>query len=202
MDNQTLIPQNPNRRCMECGYLNLSDATVCSNCLRTLPEHISLSRGTRELPELLEEEHRRTRLHPLGKQLQERMSSIKADATPDQPMPYQMGKKVILEIFADTASHVILPNQLVQPYTLGRRDNVNGNTPSLDLDGYGGYKLGVSRTHACLKLEQGRLVVIDLGSVNGTFVNGRRILAQNPHPLHHGDRLGIGQLVCVVTFSL
>ncbi|NCO69354.1 MAG: FHA domain-containing protein, partial [Acidobacteria bacterium] len=33
----------------------------------------------------------------------------------------------------------------------------------------------VSRNHALLSLHKGRLVLLDLGSTNGTFVNGRRI---------------------------
>ena len=36
----------------------------------------------------------------------------------------------------------------------------------------------VSRRHARLELSEGQLVVTDLGSANGTFVNGRRVRKQ------------------------
>ena len=199
MDKESLIPQNPNRKCVKCGYLNLHDALVCSNCLQELSDDVSSSRVTRELPELLEEAHRRTRLQPLGKQLQERMDAL--STSKDQRMPYQAGMKVILQLQPELSKVVILPNQLMSPYTLGRRDSMNGKSPSLDLDGYGGYRKGVSRTHATFNLNPNGLFIIDLGSANGTFINGRRIPTQTPHPLYHEDKLELGQLVCVVTFS-
>lgn len=56
----------------------------------------------------------------------------------------------------------------------------------------------VSRTHAELRLEHGSSwVLTDLGSTNGTFVNGREITAQT---LRDGDRIDIG--VTSLLFSL
>ncbi|MGV1099118.1 FHA domain-containing protein [Thiovibrio sp. JS02] len=49
----------------------------------------------------------------------------------------------------------------------------------------------VSRKHAMIQTEEnGRLNLIDLGSSNGTFVNGRRIYT--PVNLQNGDCIGIG----------
>jgi len=50
----------------------------------------------------------------------------------------------------------------------------------------------VSRRHCAILREGGRIVVEDLGSTNGTFVNGSRI--DSPHPLSHGDRLDVGSM--------
>ncbi len=47
----------------------------------------------------------------------------------------------------------------------------------------------VSRKHAELRREGGRWMVVDLGSTNGTLVNGK--LARE-HPLSHGDRISFG----------
>jgi pSer/pThr/pTyr-binding forkhead associated (FHA) protein len=47
-----------------------------------------------------------------------------------------------------------------------------------------------SRRHAEIRREGDRLVLRDLGSRNGTFVNGMRI--QAPHSLTPGDRITIG----------
>ncbi|MDA8163779.1 MAG: adenylate/guanylate cyclase domain-containing protein [Desulfobacteraceae bacterium] len=50
----------------------------------------------------------------------------------------------------------------------------------------------VSRKHAMIQVEaNGICNLIDLGSANGTFVNGRRVYA--PMPLRTGDRLEIGR---------
>jgi len=48
----------------------------------------------------------------------------------------------------------------------------------------------VSRRHAVICFKQGRLEVTDLGSTNGTFVNGLRI--QTPTPMQKGDKLRFG----------
>lgn len=50
----------------------------------------------------------------------------------------------------------------------------------------------VSRRHARIAIKNGRFILVDLKSTNGTFVNGRRItspLVITPH-----DEIGIGQL--------
>ncbi len=47
----------------------------------------------------------------------------------------------------------------------------------------------VSRKHAEISLVGRELVVIDLNSVNGTFVNCERLPPMSPHPLRDGDEL-------------
>jgi len=49
---------------------------------------------------------------------------------------------------------------------------------------------GVSRHHVRLRRDDGRLTLEDLGSRNGTFVNGLRVSA--PMPLLEGDKIQIG----------
>jgi ABC-2 type transport system ATP-binding protein len=48
----------------------------------------------------------------------------------------------------------------------------------------------ISRRHVQFELEDGRLVIEDLGSTNGTFVNGA--LLGGPQVLRHGDRVQVG----------
>jgi hypothetical protein len=50
----------------------------------------------------------------------------------------------------------------------------------------------VSRFHAILMFVDGRWLIEDRGSANGTFVNGQQVPFGLPHPLRHGDRIGIG----------
>lgn len=50
----------------------------------------------------------------------------------------------------------------------------------------------VSRRHAEIRREGDEWVLIDLGSTNGSEVNGKRV---NRHRLTHGDRLGFGETV-------
>lgn len=73
------------------------------------------------------------------------------------------------------------------PMRVGR---ASGNAVQL-LDGT------VSKEHAELALDDGRWYVHDLGSRNGTRVNGRE--AASPLPLEQGDRLEIGHVLLQIT---
>jgi len=48
---------------------------------------------------------------------------------------------------------------------------------------------GVSREHAAIERDSGKVVVVDLGSTNGTFCNGGRV---KRHDLTDGDKISIG----------
>ena len=73
-----------------------------------------------------------------------------------------------------------------QDYAL-TKDTVIGRAAECDLV----FNLkSVSRRHSCLCLADGRWVVKDMGSTNGTLVNGRRI--REPHILAGGDEIRIG----------
>jgi hypothetical protein len=50
----------------------------------------------------------------------------------------------------------------------------------------------VSRYHAEIRETRDRLEIVDLGSTNGTFVNGVRLTPNQAHPLRAGDEIKIG----------
>src|SRR5436190_13777744 len=78
-----------------------------------------------------------------------------------------------------TGSNIALENELV----IGR------STPGL---GSLGGDSEISRVHARVYHDpSGQLMVEDLGSTNGTFVNGNRVSAATP--LRAGDQLRVGQ---------
>lgn len=67
------------------------------------------------------------------------------------------------------------------PLTIGRAPD---NPVALPLD-----KLASAR-HASIEAQRDRAWIVDLGSTNGTLVNGRRI--DGRHELRHGDLVRIG----------
>src|SRR5947209_18618036 len=58
----------------------------------------------------------------------------------------------------------------------------------------------VSRRHCVLRLEDGYLSIQDLGSVNGTFLNGMRVV--NREVVRPGDHLEVGPVRFVVEYEL
>lgn len=93
---------------------------------------------------------------------------------------------------------------LVSPHEeliIGRRDPTTGDAPVIDLTPFAAYRMGVSRHHAALGLHESRLDVRDLGSCNGTFLNGMRLNAHHPYQVRHGDEIRCGQMVMRLFFQ-
>ena len=57
----------------------------------------------------------------------------------------------------------------------------------------------ISRQHARITPQGGLMVLEDLGSTNGTMVNGLRI--SGPHTLAHGDQIGLGDNVMLTFYG-
>lgn len=85
---------------------------------------------------------------------------------------------------------------------LGRYDGTSTSTPTLDLTPFGAYEHGVSRIHAAIRRGENTLMLVDLGSVNGTHLNGQRLIPNQPRVLHDGDEIRVGKLVCHIYFKL
>lgn len=84
---------------------------------------------------------------------------------------------------------------------LGRRDAAIGVLPDLDLTEDEGAEHGVSRLHAMLLCEGNQLLIADLGSRNGTLLNGSRLVPGSVRRLHNGDEVILGSLAMRVQFA-
>jgi len=98
----------------------------------------------------------------------------------------------------DSGRRVSFP--LIKEINIGRLDAASATFPDVDLTNDGGLEKGVSRRHAKITRRGNEVLIEDLGSVNGTFVNGKRLTPYLPHPLHSGDELQLGKLALRVTF--
>jgi pSer/pThr/pTyr-binding forkhead associated (FHA) protein len=90
----------------------------------------------------------------------------------------------------------VVLNKVIQ---LGRVDPKANIFPDVDLTDDGLPAQTVSRRHAGIFKQKGNLVVEDLGSVNGTFINGKRLSPYLPELLSDGDILQLGRLVINVS---
>jgi serine phosphatase RsbU (regulator of sigma subunit) len=80
-----------------------------------------------------------------------------------------------------------------QEFVLDEEDAVVGRTPEVEISIA---SQAVSRRHAQVSFHDGAYVLKDLGSVNGTHVNGKRLSA--PHILSDGDEVRVGD--CVLAY--
>lgn len=78
------------------------------------------------------------------------------------------------------------------PLRIGRRDPRQNHYPELDL---AEHDRGIaSRHHATIQRDGDFYTITDLGSTNGTLVNGALITARAPQRLRQGDRIKIGEV--------
>ena len=159
--------------CPSCGRKHRPGTLFCSECGVYLPTGGPLR--TEQLPE---EELPASRATPWGTE--------PAEAEDDS-------KTVPLRLKAlSTGRQIQLPS--TPEVYIGRLDAAHGIFPDVDLTADGGLEGGVSRRHC--KIHQGgaTYLVEDIGSANGTFLNGRRLTPYLPHVLKHGDELQLGRV--------
>ena len=85
------------------------------------------------------------------------------------------------------------------PLIIGRR---NSSLPvDIDLGDYNAHEMGISRNHFRIEpAPGGKLLVIDLKTVNGTYLNGEKLSPMRSYELRHGDEIKAGRLHLKVYF--
>jgi serine/threonine protein kinase len=78
------------------------------------------------------------------------------------------------------------------PCRIGRRDPSQNHYPELDLADYD--RGHASRRHAVIERRGDQYVLTDVGSVNGTILNGMTLPPHRPQPLQENDRIKIGDV--------
>jgi len=77
----------------------------------------------------------------------------------------------------------------------------NETSIGFDLTPFGAYHYGVSRKHAVLTLYEGSLYLEDLGSTNGTRINGFQLTPRHKYRLRDADELEFARLRLVIRFD-
>jgi pSer/pThr/pTyr-binding forkhead associated (FHA) protein len=84
--------------------------------------------------------------------------------------------------------------------TIGRSDPTQDAKPDVDLEPHRGYHQGVSRRHAVISAQDSGVVIINISSTNGTFVNGTPLATGEAFPLQDGDEIAMGMMRLQVAF--
>lgn len=159
--------------CPNCQFHEMTGAVFCSQCGSQLL-------GTDDLfPQSIYTD-----------EVDRRAIQMKA-AVSTPPDVYKMNIWVSLRILE---SGQILPLADRSEFTLGRGSDEQPILPDVDLSPYRAYEYGISRLHAVLRRLKDRVVIVDLGSSNGTFLKGDRLEAYIEHPLSHGDIISLAKL--------
>ncbi len=125
---------------------------------------------------------------------------LEAINRPQEPtlMPTEAG--VLHLQIVGTETPLVLPAD--GDHILGREagDETSTDVPLVDLTPYHAKDLGVSRQHARIQVQESGYSLEDLGSRNGTQVNGHRLTPLQPYTLRPGDCISVGELILFVYF--
>lgn len=92
----------------------------------------------------------------------------------------------------ESPTEIILTSQVT---LIGRSSQKRNLHPEIACDWDG----AVSHQHAKIELDpDGNAFLIDLGSTNGTMLNGQLIAANNPMKLKEGDRVSLGSKTALI----
>lgn len=157
--------------CSHCGFHNDAEATRCARCGK------SLRGGTIPVPVFT----------PSG----EHVPSADSVSTVKLPGIALWVRHHDVPILIENTTGALL----------GRRTERDTSVSALlvDLNDYHAYRLGVSRRHAQMQTSEEGWVIMDLGSSNGTWVNGLRLQPYQPAVLRGGDRINLAQLELTVS---
>ncbi len=109
----------------------------------------------------------------------------------------RLGPGQITLLIEGTPQPVLLEGR--PEYILGREGSEQV-TPDLNLNPYGARDKGVSRVHAALRRDRSQVLLIDLGSTNGTRLNGKTLAAHQPIRVENGDEIRLGRLMLTINF--
>jgi hypothetical protein len=109
---------------------------------------------------------------------------------------------LMLRLRGSSANFETRPQLRDHELFIGRSTSGSAMAPDIDLTNHQADDLGVSRLHASLKYdaEHNAIQISDLGSANGTFINGQRLHPKEIRILRHGDELRLGKLTLKVSF--
>jgi len=157
--------------CPNCQHKEISGAIYCSKCGAQL---IDASVATQKI-----------QASDTGKVARHSTNPLPPPAS--QPLQSWISLHII-------ESGQILPLADRTEFTLGRSAEGQPIIPDVDLSPYNAYASGVSRLHAAIKLVKNQVVVVDLGSSNGTYLNGIRLSPYIETLVAHGDYIYLGKL--------
>jgi hypothetical protein len=159
--------------CANCKHTNLDGAMFCTECGAQLVGKENL-----------------TTQNITTKQFEE--ANKDKPSTSDTYQPFDGSDSWGSLHLLDTGQ--VLPLSLRNEFTMGRISEGQPIMPDIDLSPYQAYAAGVSRLHGVIKRDGNRILFMDLGSANGTYINGKRLAPNVEQVLNHGDIVALGKL--------
>lgn len=186
-------------KCPVCQVMHVPNTIFCKNCGICLLKNDTPR--TDDL-EVTEDQFRTSKMPTLNKGADELVDTSlgdknpdRADGTPKKPEPTLKIESTPMQVtirlkIGTNNREVEIP--LRKGIHIGRIDPNAEIFPEIDLTNDIAPAKDVSRRHARISRKNGKVVVQDLASSNGTFLNGKRLESYHKKPLENGDVLQLG----------
>ena len=166
--------------CPVCKTTNALEAMVCGHCGATLDDPL-IDSGFRTkttdmqavTPEMIREWS---------------LKETKEVAVPDSGIAFYVDGHSMPAYIDPTGEFVV-----------GRKVGTSSEQ-MLDLAPFGGYSLGLSRRHVVVRRTRDGYELLDLGSVNGTWLDEERLVPHKPYPLPSSSHLRLGRMRLLVLY--
>jgi FHA domain len=175
--------------CPQCQNKEYLGAMFCSECGAPLIEDKKEDRdSTLQTNKISFSEDLARDYSPFLKPL----SPVKTDP-PFPETKESIAKHTRVQVIVSQSSKA-MPLADKHEYTFGRVSGTQPVLPDIDLTAENAYILGVSRLHATIRLSEDYVTITDLGSANGTWINGKVIRPHVPHMISDEDIIHLGKL--------
>jgi pSer/pThr/pTyr-binding forkhead associated (FHA) protein len=182
-------------KCPACGADTRQGDNYCLNCgQRLFPSNLSSSPISEPTLAAADEWGEAGGLSPSGWSPEPNGQAFSVPEIASQREPFSVSaSQAVLDKFERSARFILCSDtgELLQEYPLDKPEIVIGRAPTSDIL-LSKDKL-TSRRHAHVRCENGKYLLLDEHSANGTFVNGEQIEEAVPYVLHDGDHVGIGE---------
>ena len=104
-----------------------------------------------------------------------------------QQRPWRVSLSVL-----DIDVQIIL--DITDAMVLGRANSQVAGYPTINLSPFNALECGVSRNHAFLMLQDNLLLIRDNVSMNGTYLNNKKLKPNTNYVIHSGDHVNLGRM--------
>ncbi|MEO1290770.1 MAG: FHA domain-containing protein [Chloroflexota bacterium] len=161
-------------KCKECGHDNREGILLCENCGSDIYDILVGEAATKQ---------------------------IARGSTRELRLEEPPSSRPLMLYVADGSAPLSI--ERVNNQIIGRADpaKLEDMDVNIDLTPFNAQHHGVSRRHAQLDAHEQPPILVDLGSYNGTYINGERIETGIPKSLESGDEIQVGRLKMRVYFK-
>lgn len=189
--------------CPQCKEPELVGAIFCRRCGSQLILKTSETVASQKTPNVTEEENIFSNFGNKDNKPPEASQERSAQPPPDPRPPaikiphaettpeVEINERVVLQVL-QTGQLIPIPEE--DEVTLGRASAGQPIVPDIDLTPYQGLETGVSRLHASIRIKADDVYIMDLGSANGTRLNGEKITPSTLHKLENLSVITLGKL--------